>query len=84
MGEPQQVRKVTAAVEEHDIAAMVCENIVSQGRAQQAARETGAEYGGVLSIDSLTRPDGVVPTYPDPLRETTGPILLGLTGEDPS
>ena len=38
--------------------------------AQQVARETGAAYGGVLYVDSLSEADGPVPTYLDLLRVT--------------
>jgi manganese/iron transport system substrate-binding protein len=43
------------------------------------ARETGAAYGGVLYVDSLTEADGIVPTYVDLLRITSETIAAGLT-----
>ena len=36
--------------------------------AKQVARETGAAYGGVLYVDSLSEADGPMPTYLDLLR----------------
>lgn len=78
-GTPQQVRKVIDAVRENDIPAVFCESTVSQAPAKQVARETGAEYGGVLYVDSLTKADGPVPTYLDLLRVTTETIVAGLT-----
>nr|WP_276612543.1 metal ABC transporter substrate-binding protein [Pseudorhodobacter turbinis] len=67
-GTPQQVRKVIDGVREHSIPAVFCESTVNQAPAQQVARETGAAYGGMLYVDSLTDPDGAVPTYLDLLR----------------
>lgn len=78
-GTPQQVRKVIDAVRENSIPAVFCESTVSQDPAEQVARETGAAYGGVLYVDSLTEADGPVPTYIDLLRVTSQTIVDGLT-----
>ena len=42
------------------------------------ARETGAAYGGVLYVDSLSDADGPVPTYLDLLQVTTDTIVRGI------
>ncbi len=78
-GTPQQVRKVIDAMREHSIPAIFCESTVSQNPAKQVARETGARYGGVLYVDSLTEADGPVPTYIDLLRVTSQTIVDGLS-----
>ena len=78
-GTPQQVRKVIDGVREHAIKAVFCESTVSQSPAEQVARETGASYGGMLYVDSLSAPDGPVPTYIDLLRVTTETIAKGLS-----
>lgn len=78
-GTPQQVRRVIDTVRDNDIRAVFCESTVSQAPAQQVARETGAAYGGVLYVDSLTEADGPVPTYLDLLRVTTETLIAGLT-----
>lgn len=78
-GTPQQVRKVIDAVRANHIPAVFCESTVSQDPAEQVARETGARYGGVLYVDSLTDADGPVPTYIDLLRVTSQTIVDGLT-----
>ena len=77
-GTPQQIRKVIDAMREHSIPAIFSESTVSPDPAMQVARETGARYGGVLYVDSLSGPDGPVPTYLDLLRVTTGTIAEGL------
>lgn len=78
-GTPQQVRKVIDGVRKHHIPAVFCESTVNTAPAQQVARETGAHFGGELYVDSLSRPDGPVPTYLDMLRVDTQLIADGLT-----
>ena len=78
MGTPKQVRKVIDGVREHDIPVVFCESTVNTAPAEQVARETGAAYGGVLYVDSLSEPDGPVPTYLDLLRVTTETVAKGL------
>ena len=78
-GTPQQVRRVIDAVREHSIPAVFSESTVPADGAQQVARETGAAYGGVLYVDSLSGPEGPVPTYIDLLRVTSETIAKGLT-----
>ncbi|WP_136683572.1 metal ABC transporter substrate-binding protein [Falsirhodobacter xinxiangensis] len=78
-GTPRQVRTVIDGVREHHIPVVFCESTVSQAPAEQVARETGAEYGGMLYVDSLSEPDGPVPTYLDLLRVTSETVAKGLT-----
>ena len=81
-GTPQQVRKVIDGVRDHDVPVVFCESTVNTAPAEQVARETGAAYGGVLYVDSLSGPDGPVPTYLDLLRVTAGTVADGLTGAE--
>lgn len=78
-GTPQQVREVIDVIRANDIPAIFSESTVSDKPAQQVARETGIRYGGVLYVDSLSEPDGPVPTYIDLLRVTSETIVKGLT-----
>ena len=78
-GTPQQVRKVIDTVRKNDIQVVFSESTISPKPAQQIARETGATYGGVLYVDSLSEADGPVPTYLDLLRVTSETIVAGLT-----
>ncbi len=82
-GTPQQVRSVIDTVREHAIPAVFCESTVSSDPAQQVARETGARFGGVLYVDSLSEAGGPVPSYADLLRVTTQTVVDGLTGDTP-
>lgn len=78
-GTPQQVRKVIDTIRAHQISTVFSESTVSDKPARQVARETGAKYGGVLYVDSLSDPDGPVPTYLDLLRLTSETIVKGLS-----
>ena len=78
-GTPRQVRKVIDAVRAHFIPAVFSESTVSPDPAKQVARETGAKYGGILYVDSLSDAAGPVPTYLDLLRVTSETVAKGLT-----
>ena len=78
-GTPQQVRKVIDAVRANKIPTVFSESTISPKPSQQVARETGAKYGGVLYVDSLSEADGPVPTYIDLLRVTATTVAEGLS-----
>lgn len=78
-GTPQQVRKVIDLVRKNKIPAIFSESTVSSKPAKQVARETGARYGGVLYVDSLTSEDGKVPSYIDLLKVTLETIVEALS-----
>lgn len=78
MGTPRQVRTVIDGVRAQQIPAVFCESTVNTAPAEQVARETGAHYGGVLYVDSLSEPDGPVPSYLDLLKVTTETVANGL------
>ncbi|MGK0602521.1 metal ABC transporter substrate-binding protein [Yokenella regensburgei] len=77
-GTPQQVRQVIDKVRKYHIPAVFSESTVSDKPARQVARETGAHYGGVLYVDSLSAEDGPVPTYIDLLNVTTRTLVQGI------
>lgn len=78
-GTPQQVRRVIDTVRENNISVVFSESTISDRPAKQVARETGAKYGGVLYVDSLSKEGGAVPTYLDLLNVTAQTIADGLT-----
>lgn len=80
VGTPQQVRRVIDTVRSENIPAVFCESTVNTDPARQVARETGAAFGGVLYVDSLSQADGPVPTYLDLLTVTARTVAQGLTG----
>lgn len=82
-GTPQQIRGVTEFVRFNGVPTVFCESTVNDKPQQQVARETGARLGGKLYVDSLSGPDGPVPTYLDLLRHDADVIVAGLRGGDP-
>ncbi|MFC8922094.1 metal ABC transporter substrate-binding protein [Cellulosimicrobium sp. NPDC057127] len=76
---PQQVADTIAFVEEADVPAVFCESTVSDEAMQKVVSATDATYGGTLYVDSLSGPDGPVPTYLDLLRHDVDTIVAGLT-----
>lgn len=78
-GTPRQVARVVRTVRERRVPAVFCESTVPVTAQEQVARETGARFGGVLYVDSLSGPDGPVPTYLDLLRHDVAVVVEGLT-----
>lgn len=77
-GTPKQVKNVIDTVRKNNIPVVFSESTVSDKPAKQVAAESGALYGGILYVDSLTEEDGPVPTYLDLLEVTTGTIAQGF------
>lgn len=77
-GTPQQVRKVIDLVRRNKIPVVFSESTVSDKPSRQVARETGARYGGVLYVDSLSDERGPVPTYLKLLEVTVATIAKGF------
>jgi len=77
-GTPQQVRKVIDLVRKNKIPVVFSESTISDRAAKQVARESGARYGGVLYVDSLSAANGPVPTYLDLLKVTVETIAKGF------
>ncbi|MFD1506992.1 metal ABC transporter substrate-binding protein [Georgenia yuyongxinii] len=79
---PRQVAAVIDRVRADEVPAVFCESTVNQDGQRQVAAETGARFGGTLYVDSLSGPDGPVPTYLDLLRHDAGTIVAGLTARE--
>ena len=77
-GPPQQVRNVSDLVRKNTIPVVFSESTISAKPAQQVAKESGAKYGGVLYVDSLSAKNGPVPTYIDLLNVTVSTIVKGF------
>jgi len=77
-GTPQQVRKVIDEVRANTIPVVCSESTVSDKPAKQVAKETGAAYGGILYVDSLSEADGPTPTYLKLLEITVDTIAKGF------
>ncbi|MEO0497157.1 MAG: metal ABC transporter substrate-binding protein [Pseudomonadota bacterium] len=77
-GTPQQVKRVIDTIRRENVPVVFSESTVSDKPARQVARETGARYGGLLYVDSLSEEGGPVPTYLDLLRVTAQTVAEGL------
>jgi manganese transport system substrate-binding protein len=79
-GTPRQVARLTDSVRARNVPAVFCETTVNNNSMMVVAQSTGAAFGGALYVDSLSEPDGVVPTYLDLLRYDVQLIVDGLLG----
>ena len=77
-GTPQQVRAVVDQVRAQRIPVVFSESTISDKPMLQVAKETGARYGGVLYVDSLTDDDGPAPTYLRLLEHNARTLVLGF------
>ncbi|RMI12902.1 metal ABC transporter substrate-binding protein [Cellulomonas triticagri] len=77
---PGQIAAAIEFVRDNDVPAVFCESTVSDRAMRQVVEATDAEFGGTLYVDSLSEPDGPVPTYLDLLRHDVDTIVAGLTG----
>lgn len=77
-GTPQQVRRLIDLIRKNKVPVVFSESTVSDRAAKQIARETGARYGGVLYVDSLSERNGPVPTYLKLLETTVDTIAKGF------
>lgn len=77
-GTPQQVRHVIDGVRANKIPVVFSESTVSDKPARQVAKESGARYGGVLFVDSLTDATGPAPTFLKLLESNANTIVNGF------
>lgn len=77
-GTPQQVKYVIDLVRAQRVPVVFSESTISDKPARQVAKETGARYGGVLYVDSLSAAGGPVPDYLSLLNVTVDTIARGF------
>ena len=77
-GTPQQIQKVVDTIRANHIPVAFSESTISDKPIRQVCRETGARYGGVLYVDSLTDDAGVAPTYLKLLEYNARTIVDGF------
>ncbi len=81
-GTPKQVQKVIDGVRKNKIPVVFSESTVSDKAALQVAKETGARYGGVLYVDSLTDAKGPAPTYLRLMEYNAKTVVRGFLGHE--
>jgi manganese transport system substrate-binding protein len=77
---PQQIARTIEFVDEQGVPAVFCESTVSDEAMQQVVDATDASFGGTLYVDSLSGPDGPVPSYLELLQHDVELITAGLIG----
>jgi manganese transport system substrate-binding protein len=75
---PQRMERVIRTVRERQVPAVFCESTVDNRPQRQVAEETGAKFGGVFFVDSLSEPDGPAPSYLAMLRHNAKTLVQGL------
>ncbi len=78
---PKQVQKVIETVRANQIPTVFCESTVSNQAQLQVVKETGAKYGGVFYVDSLSPPDGLTPTYLKLMEYNVNTLIKGLQNQ---
>lgn len=78
---PRSIASVIDYVQENRVPAVFCESTVSDRAMRQVVQVTDADFGGILYVDSLSLPDGPVPTYLDLIRHDADTIVQALTGD---
>lgn len=80
---PRKVASTIDYVREHHVPAVFCESTVSDAAMQRVVESTDAHYGGTLYVDSLSKPDGPVPSYLELITHDTRLIARALKGQTP-
>jgi manganese transport system substrate-binding protein len=75
---PKQVERVINTVRAKQIPAVFCESTVDNRAQLQVAKETGAKFGGVFYVDSLSPPNGPASTYLKLLEYNINTLIGGL------
>jgi manganese transport system substrate-binding protein len=76
---PKQVERVIDTVRAKQIPAVFCESTVDNRAQRQVAKETGAKFGGVFYVDSLSPPNGPAATYLQLLEYNINTLIGGMT-----
>lgn len=75
---PKQVERVINTVRAKQIPTVFCESTVDNRAQLQVAKETGAKFGGVFYVDSLSPPNGPASTYLKLLEYNINTLIGGL------
>ncbi|KEF43299.1 MAG: iron-binding protein [Cyanobium sp. CACIAM 14] len=77
---PQRMAALIALVKARRVPAVFCESTVSAEPQKQVAKESGARFGGIFYVDSLSLPDGPAPTLLELQRRNLKTLRAGLVG----
>lgn len=65
-------------IKREKIKALFIENMSDPRLIETISRETGAEMGGELFSDALSKPEGAAPTYPDMFRNNVPKLVAAM------
>lgn len=77
---PQRMASLINLVKQRRVPAVFCESTVSAEPQKQVARESGARFGGVFFVDSLSLPGGPAPNLLELQRRNLKTLREGLAG----
>jgi manganese transport system substrate-binding protein len=77
---PKQMEKVINTVKANKIPAVFCESTVNDKAQREVANATGAKFGGLFYVDSLSPADGPASTYLKLLEYNVNTLIKGLQG----
>ncbi len=80
-GSPQHIARVIDEVKARQVPAVFCESTVEPKIQDEVVKATGAKFGGVLYVDSLSQADGPAYSYLSLLEHTVKTIIGGLVAE---
>lgn len=81
---PQRMQRLIATVRARRVPAVFCESTVDHRAQQRVARESGARFGGIFYVDSLSLPAGPAPTYLALMRRNVDTLVQGLGAAAPA
>ncbi|RIY32735.1 metal ABC transporter substrate-binding protein [Psittacicella melopsittaci] len=77
VGTPAQITRIINLVRDNNIKVVFSGSTMDLKPMQVVMKETGAQFGGYIYVDTLTDVDGPVPTYLDMLQKTVYTIVDG-------
>ena len=75
---PKRMARLIETVRNRRIPAVFCESTVSDKAQKQVAAESGARFGGIFYVDSLSKADGPAPTLLKLQRHNVALLINGL------
>ncbi len=75
---PKRMLRLMRIIRERNIPTIFCESTVSSKAQLEVAESTGAKFGGIFYVDSLSKEDGPAPTLLRLMRHNVELILDGL------
>lgn len=75
---PRRMINLIEKIKEKDVPTIFCESTVSSKAQREVAKSTGAKFGGVFYVDSLSEADGPAPTLIDLQKHNVRLISEGL------